>query len=304
VAAIAAIGEGLVELEWDEDGERLSVAAGGDAANIVVMASRLGARTRFAGRVGHDPLGAWLVSFWEQQGIDVAQVVTDSEAVTGLYLNTDSEDGGHRFSYWRIASAGSRLSPGDLGDCLFDDLGMLVVTGVTIAVSSTSSAAALDAVGRARAAGARIVCVLNHRPALGGDLDALATLASGADLVIGSVEDARAVFDDGDPVSLARNALPVPELVLTAAGEPVVAVIDGRAIEQAVPSMPVVNAGGAGDAFAGAYLARRLSGSSPPESLAWGVAASARTVTRRGCASAYPSLAEVAALVDDLSAPA
>jgi 2-dehydro-3-deoxygluconokinase len=304
MGCIAVIGEGLVELELDQLGGYLRLAPGGDAANIAVMAARLDAHARIVGRVGTDPLGDWLVACWRDRGVDVAHVRSDPDAATGLYLNTPTAAGEHRFVYWRAASAGSRLQPSDLDDARFADLGLLVVTGVTLAVSRSSADAAQDAIERARAAGARIACVLNHRPALGGDTAVLGSVAGAADIVIGSSDDAKAVFGEADPVALARGPLPVDELVLTAADDPVIAVIEGTIIEQRVPPVPVVNAAGAGDAFAGAYLAQRLAGLPPAAALAWGVAASAQSVTRRGCASSYPTLAEAGVLADQLLAAA
>jgi 2-dehydro-3-deoxygluconokinase len=300
---LAVIGEGLIELEVDDAfGDHVLMAPGGDAGNIAVMAARLGAPARLGGRIGDDPFGARLLAFWRGAGVDVSHVRVDPDAnaVTGLYLNAPRPGGGHRFAYWRGGSAGSRLQPGDLGDSFLVRVGLLVVTGVALAVSPSSAAAAQEAVARARAAGARVACVLNHRPALGGDIAALTATARGADLVIGSTEDAAAMVGERDPVALAREVLDVPELVLTDGRELVTAVIDRDVVQQRVPVVPVVNAAGAGDAFAGAYLAQRLAGVEPSAALAWGVAASALSVTRRGCASSYPTLAETTALAHQL----
>lgn len=304
MASLAVIGEGLVELELDSPSASLRLGSGGDAANIAVMAARLGSSARLGGRVGADPLGDWLLSFWRSCGVDLACVRIDPRAATGLYLNAPGEDGDHRFVYWRTGSAGSRLSYEDLGERFFAQLAILVVTGVTFAVSRESADTALQAIEHARRQGSRIACVLNHRPALGSKTDSLAAVAQSADIVIGSREDASAVFGEDDPQRLGRAGLAVPELVLTAGGEPVKAVIDGVLLMQPVPATDVVNAAGAGDAFAGAYLARRLAGRPPSEALAWGVAASARSVSRRGCAISYPSLSEVGALASRLPAHA
>ncbi|WCB93453.1 hypothetical protein DSM104299_02166 [Baekduia alba] len=298
MGVLVAIGEGLVELERDGTAERLAFAAGGDAANIAVMAARLGARTRLAGRVGDDPLGAWLRAFWAGRGVDVAHVRADPDAATGLYLNTPDADAGHRFVYWRTGSAGSRLVVEDLDDDVFAGLGLLVVTGVTLAVSASSAAAAAHAVVRARAAGARVACVLNHRPRLGGDPRALAAFARDADVVIGSTEDTAALFGESDAVALARGALSGPEVVLTDGAHAAVAVLDGSVFTQPVPVVEVVNGAGAGDAFAGAYLARRLAGDGCPDALAWAVAAATSSVGRSGCAASYPTLAQTRALLD------
>ncbi len=301
---LATIGEGLAELELDDDdrdpGCQLRVAPGGDAANIAVMAARLGAPARLGGRIGADFFGDWLRSFWHGTGVDVDTLHVDPQAPTGLYLNSRSADGNHSFSYWRSGSAGSRLTPRDLDDRFFRDVGILAVTGIGIAVSASSADAVRTAVTRAKLTGIPVACVLNYRAALGGDPAVLAALARRANIVIGSCEDADAVFGESDPIALSRGPLTGIEIVVSAGEDDACAVVDGRVIRQRVPSMTVVNAAGAGDALAGAYLARRLCGRPVEEALAWGVAASACSVTQAGCARSYPTLQTTAALVDEL----
>jgi 2-dehydro-3-deoxygluconokinase len=293
VKSLGVIGEGLVELELDETTDRLRLGAGGDAANIAVMAARLGSCTRLGGRVGADPFGERLLSFWRSCGVDLTSVRVDPDAATGLYLNTATSGGEHRFVYWRTGSAGSRLLYADLRDSFFAELAILVVTGITLAISRQSADTALEAIARARACGSRIACVLNYRPTLAGDIAELTGVARSADIVIGSREDASAVFGEEDPKQLRHDLMPTCELVLTAGGEPVRAAVGGAMLVQPVPATSVVNAAGAGDAFAGAYLACRAAGQTTSKALAWGVAASTSSVSRRGCASSYPSLREV-----------
>jgi 2-dehydro-3-deoxygluconokinase len=294
---LVTIGEGLGELAFASGAGGLTLAAGGDAANIAVMAARLGAPVRLLGRVGADGFGARLVAFWREHGIDVEAVRIDPSAPTGLYLNETAEDG-HRFTYWRTGSAGSRLEPADIGPAVLDDVGLLVVTGVTLAVSRSCADAAGHAVGAARARGAWVACVLNHRPALGGDVAELAAFARASDIVLGSREDADAVFGTADPWALRRLLADGPsELVLTDGAAPAVVFEQDEAWRRPVPSVSVRNAGGAGDALAGAYLAARLRGDAPVQSLAWGVAAAAASVQREGCASAYPTARETAELL-------
>lgn len=302
MSTIGAIGEGLIELTPADSGS-LDVHFGGDAANVAVMAARLGAETRIGGRVGADLFGDRLLAFWDRQGVDTAAVVRDPEAATGLYLNETHPDGGHRFTYWRTGSAGSRLRPGDLGRTFFRELGVLVVTGVTLAVSATSTAAAMDAVERGRAGGARIALVLNHRRALGGDPADLADLARTSDLLIASADDAEAVFGVADVAKLRVHLTPGPaEVVITAGARPVVAASGDELAEQAVPHVEVRNAAGAGDALAGAYLAARVRDLPVETRLAWGVAAASLSVQEEGCASAYPSAEETFSLATRLRA--
>jgi 2-dehydro-3-deoxygluconokinase len=301
MSALGAIGEGLAELTVDRGGE-LSFAAGGDVANVCVMAARIGAAARLAGRVGDDALGARLERFWEQAGVDLRFLRRDPQAPTGLYVNEPAAGGSHRFTYWRAGSAGSRLEPSDLDDGFFDDLGVLVISGVTLAVSSSSAAAAAEAVTRAAAGGARVCCVLNHRPALGGDVGRLAAVASASEILIGSVEDVEAVFGGLHGAALAR--LGPREIVISHGAAPAWALLDGEELLVPVPQVVVRNAAGAGDALAGAYLAARLAGRPPAVALSWGIAAASLSVQRDGCAGSYPTGAQTRAEAERLTAAA
>jgi len=303
VSALASVGEPLAEIALGAAPGEAALGFGGDASNVAVMAARLGAPARLAARVGDDGLGRRLRAFWEENGVDASGVRTDADAATGLYVNEPAADGSHRFSYWRAGSAGSRLAPEDLGAWLFERLGLLVATGITLAVSDSSARAAEQAAQRAREAGGRVVCVLNHRPALGGDVARLAAFARGCDVVVGSREDAEAVFGTGDPAALRALLVDGPrELVLSDGGAAAVAFDGAAGWRQPIPDVPVRNAGGAGDALAGAYLAARLRGEDVARSLAWGVAAASLSVGRDRCAAGYPRADEVVALLAELPA--
>jgi 2-dehydro-3-deoxygluconokinase len=302
-ARFLALGEGLVEIAVGEGGGEPMLACGGDAANVCVMAASLGAEARLAGRVGNDALGRMLIAGWRRAGVDVTAVRSDPAAPTGLYVNEAGERG-HRFTYWRAGSAGSRLCPADLDPATLEAVDAVVVTGVTLAVSASSAEAAAVAAESARERGARLVCILNHRPALGGDPEALAGFAARSEIVIGSRDDAGAVFGSGEPATVHAAIGADSELVLSDGGRPAVAISGEGAWSQPVPAAPLRNAGGAGDAMAGAYLWARLRGEPISQALAWGVAAATLSVRRIGCASAYPSQAETLAALQALPAAA
>ncbi len=297
---LGAVGEGLAEISPGRNATDVSLGWGGDAANVCVMAARLGASVRLLGRVGHDAFGRGLMAFWRSSDVDVSWVGEDPDGPTGMYLNEPADDGGHRFIYHRRSSAGSRLEPDDLTASFIEGLGVLVVTGVTLAVSRSSSAAAHAAVAAARASGARIACVLNHRPELCGDPGELAEFACGSDILIASREDLEHVFGRADPAAVRAGG--VAEVVLTDGAEPVRVTCGDRVFRQRVPATAARNAAGAGDALAGAYLACRLRGESPARSVTFGVAAATLSIGRDGCAGSYPSAAETAALADDMPA--
>jgi 2-dehydro-3-deoxygluconokinase len=292
--ALGVIGEGLVELRCVDDDDGLRCGFGGDVANTAVMAARLGATARLCGRVGDDLLGQRLVAFWRSSGIELGAVAADPRAPTGLYVNERVRGGAHRFLYHRAGSAGSRLVPDDVTDEFLCDLGWLHYSGVTLAVSETSAEAAAAAVRRARMVGTRISFAINHRPALAPDAAALAAAARDADVVFVSLEEAAVVFGTDDEAALALQLGRACELVVTAGGDGAAVHHRGAVSRVAAPAVDVVDAAGAGDALAGAYLAARIGGAAPADALPVGVAAASLSCAADGCALSYPDAPAVA----------
>ncbi len=295
MSALAVVGEGLVELGLEAEPDRtVTLGFGGDVANTAVMAALLGTQARIAGRVGDDALGRRLTGFWESAGVDVSHVIADPDAPTGIYVNERGSEGLHRFDYHRRQSAGSRLGPDDLRDGLFEGLGTLHVSGITLAVSGSSCEAALNAAERARTAGATVSIAVNHRPALGGDVAVLRRAVLAADLVFVSAEEATAVFDVA-PGELSAVLPRAAEIVVSDGARGATAHARGEAWSLPAPEIEVVDAAGAGDALAGAYLSARLGGRSPLDALRRGLVAASLSCTARGCALSYPAAAAVEA---------
>lgn len=298
--ALGAVGEGLFEIGLDEDGDaRLRRGYGGDVANVCVMAARTGADARLAARVGEDALGRTLLRFWRAETVNVAHVRIDSDAPTGIYVNEKTRNGSHRFDYHRRGSAGSRLRPDDLGSPFFEGLGALHTSGISLAVVPDAAEAAAE---RARGSGAALSFAVNHRPALGGEPAAVLAAARAADLVFISVEEAQSLLDvssaEDVPAALGNGAT---EVVVTAGPDGALVACGGRTTTVRAPAVETVDAAGAGDALAGAYLAARLDGIPPADALRRGVAAAALSCRSYGCALSYPAAAEVEAAAAELS---
>ena len=71
---------------------------------------------------------------------------------------------------------------------------------------------------------------------------------------------------------------------------------EGVQEEVTAPPVEVVDAAGAGDALAAAYLCARLEGAEPRAALERGVAAASLSCLAHGCALSYPDAASVVAL--------
>jgi 2-dehydro-3-deoxygluconokinase len=268
------------------------------------MSARLGARARLMTRLGDDPAGRLLLEFWQAAGVDTASVEVEAGASTGLYLNALQADGGHSFSYHRAGSAASHISPADLQVMPVEELDVLHVTGITLAISASAAAATELAVERARAAGVPVSFAVNFRSQLSPDRGRLAAVARSADILFISDEDAYALFGVRAPGELLDALGPrTGETILTRGADPAWLVTGTGVVSLAPPPVDVVDTAGAGDALAGAYLAARFAGADPRAALASGVAAAALSCRSSGCARSYPSAAEVEAAAALLALP-
>jgi 2-dehydro-3-deoxygluconokinase len=297
---LGAVGEGLFEIGVDEGNEGpLRRGYGGDVANVCVMAARAGIGARLATRVGDDALGRALLAFWRMDGVDVGHVRVDADAPTGIYVNERTRGGKHRFDYHRRGSAGSRLAPEDVRPTFFDRLGILHASGISLAVVGAATAATIE---RARSAGASISFAVNHRPALGCDPGVVLAAARAADVVFVSTDEAALLLETSDLDRVRERLGPGPrEIVLTAGPNGATVAAGAHVLTVRPPAVEAVDAAGAGDALAGAYLAARIRGAEPATAIRHGVAAAALSCRAFGCALSYPSAAEVEAIAGSLA---
>ncbi len=291
---ILTIGEGLYELGLDDEGGPPREGFGGDAANTAVMAARMEIPARIVGRIGDDAVGRRLLAFWRSCGVGVDGVVVDPGHPTGIYVNRRGADGLHRLDYHRSGSAGCSIEPADVMRVQTEDAAFTHFTGVGLSVSASSAQACAALVRRTRATGGRISFSANVRPRLAPDLSVLRQAAAAADVVFVSAEDAALLYGRLD-AAVAELASTADELIVTDGERGATLYAHGKSTSTRPPTVDVVDAAGAGDAVAGAYLAARVSGLDEVAALEQGVVAGALSCRAFGCAASYPTRADVRA---------
>jgi 2-dehydro-3-deoxygluconokinase len=300
---IATLGEGLLEVGI-EDGAGDGVLGrgfGGDAANVAVMVARMGVPSRLITRVGGDAVGRLLLSYWRSQGVDVAGVDVDHSSPTGIYTNATEGTASHTFGYYRTGSAATALGTANVEAGLARPVRVLHTTGITMAISPAAAEAARCAITSARARDIEVTFDFNFRSQLAPDPIRILEAAREADVVFVSDDEAEAIIGSSDPAEILAALGPVPREVLITQGAGEVALYTAeRSYRLRPPRVEVVNAAGAGDAFAGAYLAAREQDVDSPAALAMAVGAASISCTRSGCARGYPDGAEVRGLVGGL----
>jgi len=262
---VLAIGETMV-LVAPADAEALESAVdfrldpGGAEANVASHLAALGHSAAWIGAVGDDALGRRLCAQLAARGVDVSYVPIDPEAPTGLYV----KDPGAGVLYYRRGSAASRMNETLLERMpSLRDVRLVHLTGITPALS-VGCQELVDAIFHdAGTFGTLVSFDVNHRPALwppGVAPNRLRALADQAYVVFVGQDEAEALWGATSPEAV-RELLPNPAYVVIkdgAVGATEIGV-DGRWHEPA-PSVTVVEAIGAGDAFAGGYLAALLDG--------------------------------------------
>ncbi len=165
---IIGLGECMIELYADQPlgiATTLQKSYGGDVLNTLVHASRLGSRTAFISKVGNDPFGLGLLKTWQSEGVNTSQApLVDGE--NGVYFISLLENGEREFTYRRANSAASQIMPSDLNAEFIASSRLILLSGITQAISSSAEATTLAAAQIAKKHGVLVAFDPNYRPKL------------------------------------------------------------------------------------------------------------------------------------------
>jgi len=264
-----------------ESAERFRLDAGGAESNVAAHVATLGHHAAWFSRLGDDALGRRVAGQLAERGVDVSAVAFDPAHPTGVYFKNP----GHGVAYYRTGSAASRLAPADADALALAGVRIVHLSGITAAISATAAAFLSRVIDRAREAGALVSFDVNHRPALWGHDAAagpLEALAGRADLLFVGRDEAEGLWGTATAAEVRARFPGVAELVVKD-GDVGATVFTGT-LEVFEPSLvvEVVDVVGAGDAFAGGYLAALLDGAEPRDRLHAGHARAALTLATTG----------------------
>jgi 2-dehydro-3-deoxygluconokinase len=304
VSDILCFGEPMLEfsqLPETRDGRPLYLEGfGGDASNAAIAAARQGAKAAMLTALGEDRAGAAFRALWRAEGVDDSAVATDREAPTGIYFITH-DAAGHHFTFHRAGSAAARLGPAALPQAAIRATRLLHVTGITLGISAASCDAAFRAMAIAREAGRTVSFDTNLRLRLWPLARAAACIHAAvamADIALPSLDDARALTGLDAPETIADFYLGLCPVVLLKLGKDGV-LLATRESRRLIPGFGVaaVDATGAGDTFAGAFLARHLAGDPPEFAARYANAAAALSTLGYGAVAPIPDAAAVRAFL-------
>lgn len=273
----ACIGECMIEIREKADGA-VSRGYGGDTLNTAVYMARLGVNVDYITALGDDPWSDEMVAGWRSEGVGTDQVIRLPARLPGLYIIRTDPAGERSFSYWRENAPARQLfdlpeTPALIEAMLGYDL--LYFSGITLSLYGEAGRGRLfETLDRARRNGCRIAFDTNFRPRGWPDRslarEAYQKALDGADIVLASTEDLE-LLSGGTDISRIIDTCRAGEMVLKRPDLSCRILTEGQDIVvKAEPVDRVVDTTAAGDSFAAAYLAARLTGADPAAAAAAG----------------------------------
>lgn len=281
-------------------GTPLTFSFGGAESNVAVGLSRLGVPTSWFGRVGDDDIGHLIFKSLRGEQVDISHATIDSDRPTGLMVKWSPRHNRTSVLYYRKHAAASALSPDHIPMRLVVDASVLLVTGITPALSPSAREAVFAAVEEARANGTLVCFDPNFRGQLWTAAQArpvLLDLVRRADMVLLGAREARVLcreqtsmvdavksLADLGPRRVVAKLGPAGALAWTADG---FHEVSGRPVR-------VVDPVGAGDGFAAGFLSGIHDALPDVEAIDRGLQVAAAVVSDHGDWEGLPDLRQLA----------
>ncbi len=321
---LLTFGESMVSLRSAgplANGGMLNMQVAGAESNVAIGVARLGHTSAWAGSVGADPHGEFIVKQLRGEGVRLHHVVHPERSTGVMFLEQRTADLSRAF-YYRAGSAGAAISRDPVADALDGGARILHLTGITAALSAEARDAVEYAAERAAGEGIVVSLDVNYRSKLWSrdqaravlgplarhatvviasddELDLIAPSQAGSGAAGHSSSDVAGEVNPAVGEACSAKALleaGVREVVVKrgAAGAAVYAA-EG-CLEAPAIAVTCLDTVGAGDAFTAGYLSALLDGEDVPERLRRGILAGAFAVSTRGDWEGLPRRDELALL--------
>lgn len=256
-------------IELSDTGDHLaSWTFAGDALNWATAVSNAlpNADVKLLSAVGDDERSAEFSAFCSTLGVNASPSPVLRDRNMGIYW-ISTVNGDRRFRYWRAESAARehlRSAPRILP---IEAPNVVMFSNITLAVAGANAIQFLGEIAGFRADGSTVVYDSNFRPQLWPDAKAARSIEASAfelaDHVHASLDDVSALWGQSRADFLAQlSAADVAEALITDGAGEVVVSHEGSTTAIQPRTVEPIDTSGAGDAFFGTYLGRRLAGAS------------------------------------------
>lgn len=272
------------------------MSPGGTVANVAANLGILGVPSSFAGGIGLDPYGEYMLDEFARKGVETGRCVR-TEAFTGIVLAIVDAERERTFVACARGAAHTALTEADVTAMDFGGCSLLHTSGVCLTEEPARSAILLG-MQRAREAGLKVYYDPNLR--LEGDVfpDALKAAQlkalQMADVILIGAEELALIYPSQGDGALQELHEAGAELIVVKQGAHGLCAYPACGEPISLPAFPVTtrDTTGAGDAFDAGFIAANLRGMDLRTSLRYASAVAALNVTRIG-SQTLPSHEEV-----------
>ncbi len=258
-------------MELSGEGDSYARSFAGDTYNSAVYAKRRHSSidVQFLTAVGVDPVSQAMVAQWDRDQVGHSLVGVSEIAHPGIYAIATDDDGERSFTYWRAASAATEFVAllTDSSRRAVMEFNYIYFSGITLAILSEKDRASfLELIAEAKNSGQTISFDPNYRAALWRDADQAAHWLTEAyrltDIAFPGLADHQAVFghQSTEDVRVFLQDLQTREIVMKAGTADIYCYSSDQNpvhLRTTLANNPC-DTTGAGDSFAGTYLAERI----------------------------------------------
>ncbi|HET7657084.1 MAG TPA: aminoimidazole riboside kinase [Bacillales bacterium] len=307
-SGVICLGEALIDfIPTDATNTFYEKCPGGAPANVAVGLAKLGVPADFIGKVGKDPLGAFLIDTLRNYGVNVSGMAVGDEAKTGFTFVTLDESGDRDFDFFIRPSADQFLNESDIDQSAFRGKKLLHLGTISM-ISKMSRGATKKAIRLAKDEGLLVSFDPNIRFGLWDSEDqvkeAIVEVLPDTDLLKVSEEELSFLTGKEEIAEGVRSleSYGIPMIVVTQGAEGSLVFTHDAEIKVQAMKVEAVDTTGAGDAYVSGILCGLHESDKPLSdldenelleiarlaSVSGGLAAS-----NKGAMSALPDLAEV-----------
>lgn len=294
---VAVIGECMIEMSIKQ--QSTSRSFGGDTLNTSVYLARLLAGQAFdihyVTAIGTDSFSQEMLDAWQIEGIKTDLVQRLSDKMPGLYSIVTDEAGERSFYYWRNdAAAKFWLKTSQSAEVChtISQSDYVYLSGVSLAILDAESILKLlDLLRQIKTNGGKVIFDNNYRPRLWQSVElaqsVYADVLSFTDIAFLTLDDEDLLWGKQpyEQVISRTKQFGVTEIVIKRGSDS--CIVDSQEGRFEVPANKiskekVIDTTAAGDSFSAGYLAARLTGRSPDESVQQGHHVAGTVIQYRG----------------------
>jgi sugar/nucleoside kinase (ribokinase family) len=278
--------------------DEMSLHTGGCAINAATALSRLGLPVEVIGKIGSDSFGDFILNALAERNIGVRGIMRDREVGTSATMVMVAPDGERRFVHYIGANA--RLTLDDIDLAMVEAGSILHIAG-SLVMPGIDGQPTAELLHHARAAGVTtfLDTVWDDK---GRWMDILAPCLPYIDYFVPSLPEGQALTGLDDPAEVARALLEsgVKTVGLKMGAEGCLVMSgNGQMIRLPAFQVDVVDATGAGDAFAAGFIAGVWQGWDLEKTARFASAVGALCVTGLGASGGVRSLSETLSFMEN-----